>query len=223
MGTTFAFQRSTDCAALTQRRGFTLLEFTIVLCVIGIITSAVWLVARSVWQANLATTVTRQLMQSVSNIRNQYASLATWPAAWPAGTDVTTSLDALALFPTDMRSTPMPGGGPMNHALSPKFVGGSFHVLTEPSASGALRAFRVQMKGLRSASCTKLLVSLPINEASVNIIQIQVTGQSTHPPCAILNGSSGCANVTPMTTATASLWCDGNGPINEIDLDFSLQ
>jgi len=214
-----------------NRRGFTLLELTIVLLAMVSIIGAIWVAAEKTWDSYRVYRANQQVAEIVQNVREHYGTtIQTWPPTWPAGTDITTgtpgglaSLDSLNLFPREMRRNPTAGAGntPIDHAINNTVGGGapawgSFHVLTEQDPfTNFLNTFRVSLQGLTQGSCIKLLMTAPLTDATIGIVRVGTTVSSA----TINNGRSGTPNVTPMQVSTAKKWC---AVIYQVDLDFKL-
>jgi prepilin-type N-terminal cleavage/methylation domain-containing protein len=223
------------CAVEKTRRGFTLTELAIVIGVAGIIFAGIWGVANRTFENSGVTSVMQQITKSVGNIRDTFSAMQAWPTSgvcqgsnnWAAvGSDVTKCFDGRNLFPTEMRIIPKsPGATLLNHAL-----GGSFLVLDEPAGVGGITAgdigMRMKLQGLKQSACVKLLMQLPLSDATFGITSIQVIGAATNcmkgpAPNTGLFCTAPAATL-PMTSSIAQSWCNGAGTGNEIDLDFKL-
>jgi hypothetical protein len=209
--------------ARRPRAAFTLTEVAIVLTIVSAILGTIWGVASTVWQNYEVSSTLQQVIKSVGNIRDNNMGIQSWPQA--NDTDITQTLDSANLLPIEMRRVQTsPGGTALDHAVGPNGGGassptwGSFHVLAEA------RNFRVQLETLTQVACLKLLMQLPLNDASIGIVQLKVIGTVTN-TCVITNGvaqGGSCTGVTPMLISTAKAWCNAVGTGNEIDLDFKL-
>lgn len=78
-------------------RGFTLLEATIVLAILGIVTAGIWVASASAIAADKRKRLAEDVITTVSNIRDYVKNVDV-----PTGTTVTTTnIMALGLFPND--------------------------------------------------------------------------------------------------------------------------
>jgi len=211
-----------------RRRGFGLIELAVVLGVAGILTGAVWSAAANAWQNYKASTAVQQIMTVVENMRVNFTALTSLPGEAPdvfvvkfmtnkaectASTCASKSAEELGIMPVEMQRNPSldPGNSPIDHALArngASFIagGGSFTVLLS-SFLGAAPILSTMLQDLSQGDCIKLLMELPITDASVNIKGINVINTSAINACAIVNGNAvynpaSCtvmSGVTPMT------------------------
>ncbi|HEU0117107.1 MAG TPA: type 4 pilus major pilin [Alphaproteobacteria bacterium] len=200
-----------------KRRGFTLIELSIVLLIGGIIIAAIWVAAGSAWTSYRVYRANQQIAMSVMNIRDYYTNIQ----AFPATGDMTSAMDALSLFPVEMRRNTgvAAGSTPIDHALNNTITSGTapangaFHVSAVACpGSAAIRCFQVSLMGLSQAACVRLLTSAPIADNELGVMKIgaeAMTGSTT-------------TMTTPVTAATASGWCTVAGNTNEFDIVYKL-
>ena len=216
--------------AKRKRKGFTLLELAIVLLAASAVIGALWVAGQAVWDNYRVYRVNQQITTAVQSIRDNYGNtFQTWDKhipTWAPPLDITKPLDALSLLPVEMRRNPYAPLGPglteMDHVINNDVVGGSFHVFTEVDPNTlSLNAFRIQLLGLTSGPCAKLLMTLPLTDETIGVVRIAA------PPTAayvtnVLNGVGVTAGILPMNITTAKTWCSYPGNTNEIDIDFKL-
>ncbi len=115
----------------SSRAGYTLTEISIVLLIASVILGAVWAAAGAVSGSSGAYRAGKQVLEVAQNVREQYIGVRT-PATWvTGGANLNVSLDALNLFPVEMRANPslVPGDAAqlINHPMA-TLAGGSFRV-----------------------------------------------------------------------------------------------
>ena len=87
-----------DARATRSRRGFTLTEIAIVLGVIGLILAAIWTAASTVYSNHKITTVEREILTIVGNMRSLYPT----GFSSAAQADITCDVMLAGVFPSDM-------------------------------------------------------------------------------------------------------------------------
>ncbi len=153
-----------------QREGYTLLEITIVLGIVGLITAGIWVASSQVRLAQQIRTADGDLAQIVQNIRTIYAEQGVDGTA-PV---LTLALDQMQAFPTDMRPIASTPTGVLLHPWSSNgginyqvFVYASFCIATVggagviPSASGTgnpAPCFVVDFRGVPPTQCVQLVM-----------------------------------------------------------------
>lgn len=213
--------------ARKNRRGFTLLELTIILLMTGIVAAAIWVAVDHVWTNYRLYRVNQQILKTAQNIRDYYeTTIQTWATpGFAANQNITAALDGLLpnvdIFPPEMRRSPTAAGGAsaIDHAMNGNFAGGSFAVLAVTNAAtGGVRldAFEFQLRGLNRQQCIGLLMSAPLTSDTLGFTRVSTDAGGN---CVIVKGICGAPNVTPMLLATAQNWCNG---ATQVNFDFAL-
>lgn len=214
-----------------KRRGFTLLELTMVLMAVGFVTSAIWIAAEHVWDNYRVYRVNQQIQKTAQNIRDYYGNtIQQWGApGFAVGQDITANIEQLLpntdIFPAEMRRDPsqVPGSATdvIDHAINNSAVGGSFHVsVVKNPVTNIFDVFRLQIQGVSTAACINLLMSAPLTSDTIGYVRVG----TNLPACGAINKGApviagGCTGVIPMSQSQAQTWCTG---ATEVDFDFAL-
>lgn len=146
-----------------RRKGFSLVEASIVLAILGVILGTVFSVAHAAWVGTRIVRTKGQIFEVVQNIREHYMSMGGMPGMCNTN-DITAALDSLGIFPSEMRS----GSGAINSALvsaaGPSGGSGAFRVkATAASCSGTVNPlgarFRIILTNLPREVCVQMLFS----------------------------------------------------------------
>ncbi len=187
-----------------ERKGFTLMELVIVLCVIGLVLAVIWVAASAVWSNYKVYRVNQQVIAVIKNVRDVYGA----SGKLMANGVVTPALHAEGILPNDMAS-----GASYAHALGGAFVmekqAGSFNV-------------RLRLQNVSRAHCMKTLMSFPVlvPEYGIKLIGTSDANSANINLNNVANPGGGVA--LPVTSATAGAWCASPNN-NEVRLDVSIR
>jgi prepilin-type N-terminal cleavage/methylation domain-containing protein len=182
---------------LKQRQaGFTLTEIAIVLGIVGIILGAVWVAAKSVFDANKANQAAQDIITIASNIHATYLAANSF-----TGPITMTQWIAAGVVPSDLITSASSASNAWNGAVT-----------ITASPSGNNRAFRITYKGTPADACFRIasqLVNLGTNDAPFDFITnggnpIPVGGGVSNANCTGVQISGLCSNA--IYTA-----CQNNG------------
>ena len=180
-----------------SRTAMTLTEMAIVLLIAGSVLGGIWSAASGAWLNQRVNKTQQQMQTVVQNIRDYYARAQTPP-----------TLTASVLTPASLMPSEMGAGPSYTHAL-----GGAF-VVSFPGGG----VVRIQIKGLTSAACIKLLMAVPVDDQALGVAQVGTANMVTFKAAAV--GSLPKFN---LTTAVVMQWCNVAGTGNEADFHFKLR
>lgn len=176
--------------------GFTLLEATIVLAILGLVIAVIWGVSAGAFGTNSKNHLAEQVLTTVSNVRHYIGHVD-----FPAGSTMDTAQASnLGLLPGDVSSR----AGGFFHALNGQFI-----------VQVTVNGIYISMDNLTADSCSDLLFSRIVSNATVandvGLLGYQIPATSSAPPIASL---STAYSFNAITTACA------NAP-NRLVLAFS--
>ena len=183
----------------SRTRAFTLTELAIVLGIIGVIISAIWSAAGSVYENNRTKRASEQVVQIVNGLRAMYGSHQVDTGPW--ATDITSLAINNDIVPADMYKT---GGttafGPWSGSTVNIYSGSTWNVIG------------IQYSGLSQAACNQFADALiPAGNSQLVYAAIAATGSWFS-----ING-----NTPYWTTTQINGYCvAGNG--NYVQLLYSM-
>jgi len=205
------------------RKGFTLVELVVVLGIVAIVLGVIWAGASAVWSNYKIERATRQIMDVVNNVRAYYGPNNAFGSPLLAVGDITAAVDGNGLIPVEMRVTPNVAGGAINHAIAsvfPPTAVGSFHLW---KVAGGNDRVRMQLLGLVTEDCAKLLTMFPVLTPEIGVLRIGTTVNNTVVNAYDVVNGGAAAGVLPLSAATATAWCNRAGPDNVVEIDFLLR
>ncbi len=184
--------------------GFSLIEASIVLGVIGMALGSIWVVTSSVRQSAKATSLQQQINLTVQNIRTYYAgrALPTGAAGEITASTFTDTLRDRSVFPEDMcNAACVAGGDPVN------VYGGA--VLVNIVNTSPFTTFNLNLDGVDKRGCIQAMMNLTARSAELGLTSIEANG--------------GTARTSfPVGVSTAESDCSSEAD-NELDLIFNIR
>jgi prepilin-type N-terminal cleavage/methylation domain-containing protein len=198
--------------ARSKQRGFTLVEMTIVLGIIGIVVAAIWIAAGPVFLNNQVNQATQEMQTVVENMLPLYQGRA-WPPAVVAGCpDITGNAISAGAIP----SSNVTGACTASQVWG---GAGTFTISANAAGAPAGNTFRISFANVPLQGCIALLMQATGCDPSQAGCPVQVTasGGSKQPGAASAGGWHAAPN--PLTPSTANALCSSTGPVA---FDFKL-
>lgn len=194
-----------------KRRGYSLLEASIVLALVGTVTAAIWTAMDSTKKSAVADSLVQQTRLTVRNVRNYFSSRAMPTLAADITTNYTTAvLRAAGVFPENMC--------PAN------CVSGS--VTTIYNAYGGTTTFALpdaDADTLPDANQFSLTFNSVLKRGCVEMGQKMTTSSSTLGLVSFKIGANAAITSFPITPATLDTQCSGLAAGNTLVLVFSIR
>lgn len=194
---------------VTSRKAFTLVEISIVLGLIGLMTGIVWITVKTTWHDRQKLQLNQQIMTVVKNVRDAYGpSGKRHPSPTGQTIDMTTGAYNDGLLPQEMRTAT----GAFKHALDGQF---QLEARNVPAGTTQMGNVRIWLRGLKRDDCARLLTEFPVLAPELRVRRIGTT----------VNNKAINADTDPSTTAVtntqASAWC--GAVANNAYIDFSVR
>lgn len=171
------------------RAGFSLTEFAIVLCVMGIVIGTLWNIVPTVTENTKRKEAAAQLIVVVKNIRDFYSSRTLISNASGSGLAAPLTsylIERNLLLPEQIRNRTTGGAGSFiadnPWSLSEGLAGGGFLVCSAGAgcaASNSAAEFDIQLLGLKRSSCAALAAEVSGPSGPPGLLRVYFNGGSS--------------------------------------------
>lgn len=206
--------RRIQVLARSKQAGFSLVEMSIYLAIVGLVLGGVWAAASTLSETRRVNQTVRSVMDTVQNVRDRYLSAPGIPVA-ACDTDISAALSP-ELYPSEMRRC---SGGVcrLQAAAAKPSTAATVVVKSPPVATGLCSAalvatgMRVVVSNLDADVCARLAFSgMPYNDSLQGISRLCAgaacdTGAGVWRDVTCTTGQ--CVTVPALTLAQAQLWC----------------
>ncbi len=201
-----------------RQNGFTLLELTAVLCVVGLVTAGIWVAASSAYRAHKISSTIDQMREIVENIRTRYNASASLPVQdYMVFTQTMARAD---VFPAETKLSPATAPAACancyfmhpwsNNGAGSICGGGTICVAATPNnlfgGAAAGFAFAIMLRSLPQDACISIASKFTDIWDDVGLVAI---GMDTAD--AVIPGTIYAA---PQTVTTLSGACSAAAPTN---------
>ena len=154
---------------MKTRRGFSMLELSLILGIVGAITGAIWSTVANVREATNAGILHEQTLVLAKNVRNYFSSRALPSTSADLTTYSSANLEQAKVFPEDMCS----GNCILDLPYTAKNVyGGSAGVGLGSPPVPLYNQFVIQYTGLSQRGCRQLIFNLSAQAPAIGLVKL---------------------------------------------------
>jgi prepilin-type N-terminal cleavage/methylation domain-containing protein len=181
---------------MDKRRGFSMVELSIALGIIGVVVSGIWVVASNTQQNMMASRLEQQTMILVKNVRDYYAT-RTLPAAQIVAATLTSTLRTASVFPEEMCPANCVSGG----VTTVYNAYGGTATVAIPNETAPINHMEIAYADVTEKGCIETAMRLSARSSELGLYSYKVGAAAaiTSFPISLATADSNCAASNTLT------------------------